>query len=235
MTAIAVYALIGKEPVREQRTKAKDAASSVKTTLSALSRMPVFWLLGGGFFICGFTTAGTIKIHLIPYAVSCGFPPIESATAYGVLSLFSLVGMICYGWLSDRFNRPVLLASCYFVRALTFILLMHIAGDTVLLYSFAVLFGIFDYATFPIVASIVATHIGRNIMGLTMGLIFALHSLGGALGSFMGGYLYDLFARYDWVWIVSVGLALIAACLTMLIRENREGNTTQRAELSIVK
>ena len=55
------------------------------------------------------------------------------------------------------------------------------------------------------------------------------------LGSFMGGYLYDLFAQYDWVWIVSVGLALIAACLTMLIRENREGNTTQRAELSIVK
>ncbi len=235
VTAVAVYALIGAEPKREQRTTTKGAALSFKTTLSTLVKMPVFWLLGSGFFICGFTTAGTIKIHLIPYAVSCGFPPIESATAYGVLSLFSLFGMICYGWLSDRFNRPLLLASCYFVRALTFILLIHVAGDTVLLYSFAVLFGIFDYATFPIVASIVATHIGRNIMGLTMGLIFALHSLGGALGSFMGGYLYDLFAQYDWVWIVSVALALIAACLTLLIRESREGNTPQNAKLSIIK
>ena len=80
----------------------------------------------------------------------------------------------------------------------------------------------FDYATFPIVASIVATHIGRHIMGLTMGMIFALHSLGGALGSFMGGYLYDLFARYDWVWIVSVALALVAALLTLFIKEKRE-------------
>ena len=55
-----------------------------------------------------------------------------------------------------------------------------------------------------------------------MGLIFALHSLGGALGSFMGGWLFELFARYDWVWIVSVFLALFAGFLTMLIKENRE-------------
>ena len=232
-TAVVVYTLIGKEPRRDRAAQGHGGLSEVTTTLSGLSKMPVFWLLGGGFFICGFTTAGTIKVHLIPYAVSCGFPPIESATAYGVLSLFSLIGMIGYGWLSDRYHRPLLLASCYFVRALTFVLLMHIAGDTQLLYTFAVLFGIFDYATFPIVASIVSTHIGRHIMGLTMGLIFALHSLGGALGSFMGGYLYDLFSRYDWVWIVSVGLALIAAFLTVLIKENRKPQGTRDADLVI--
>ena len=84
----------------------------------------------------------------------------------------SLIGMISYGWLSDRYHRPMLLASCYFVRALTFIMLIYIAGNPALLYVFAILFGIFDYATFPIVASIVATHISRHIMGLTMGLDF---------------------------------------------------------------
>ena len=116
----------------------------------------------------------------------------------------------------------MLLASCYFVRALTFVMLIYIAGNPTLLYVFAILFGIFDYATFPIVASIVATHIGRHIMGLTMGLIFALHALGGALGSFMGGYLYELFARYDWVWFVSIALAFLAAFLSILISESRE-------------
>ena len=38
----------------------------------------------------------------------------------------------------------------------------------------------------------------------------------------MGGWLFELFARYDWVWIVSVFLALFAGFLTMLIKENRE-------------
>ena len=59
-------------------------------------------------------------------------------------------------------------------------------------------------------------------MVITMGLIFALHSVGGALGSFMGGWLFEAFARYDWVWMVSVFLALFAGFLTMFIRENRD-------------
>tara|TARA_B100000242_G_scaffold217667_1_gene159106 strand:+ start:114 stop:455 length:342 start_codon:yes stop_codon:yes gene_type:complete len=105
-------------------------------------------------------------------------------------------------------------------------MLVYIAGNPTLLYIFAILFGIFDYATFPLVASIVATHIGRHIMGLTMGLIFALHALGGALGSFMGGYLYDLFARYDWVWFISIALAFMAAILSIMIRENRKPQST---------
>lgn len=222
VTAVVVFLLIGREAPRPRPEKGAAGSSSVLATVRLLSRTPTFWLLGGGFFICGFTTAGVIKVHLIPYAVSCGFPPVQSATAYGVLSLFSLIGMICYGWLSDRFHRPMLLASCYFVRALTFVMLMYIAGNTPLLYIFAVLFGVFDYATFPIVASLVATHIGRHVMGITMGLIFALHSVGGALGSFMGGWLFEAFARYDWVWMVSVFLALFAGTLTMFIKENRD-------------
>lgn len=229
VTAVVVFLLIGKEAPRPRPAKGSPGASTMLSTLSALRRVPTFWLLGSGFFICGFTTAGVIKVHLIPYAVSCGFPPVQSATAYGVLSLFSLIGMICYGWLSDRYHRPALLASCYFVRALTFIMLMYIAGNTPLLFAFAALFGIFDYATFPIVASLVATHIGRNVMGITMGLIFALHSIGGALGSFMGGWLFELFARYDWVWVVSVALALLAGFLSILIRENREAQTLNTA------
>ena len=230
VTAVIVFLLIGKETPRPRPAKGSPGTSTMLNTLKALSRMPTFWLLGSSFFICGFTTAGVIKVHLIPYAVSCGFPPVQSASAYGVLSLFSLIGMISYGWLSDRYHRPMLLASCYFVRALTFIMLMYITDNTPLLFAFAALFGIFDYATFPIVASLVATHIGRNVMGITMGLIFALHSLGGALGSFMGGWLFEMFARYDWVWMASVGLALLASFLSIMIRENREPQTLAPAQ-----
>ena len=219
-TMVAVHLLI-RNGGGQRRPAAGATSWNIGATMRLLGGDRTFWLLAGGFFICGFTTAGVIKIHLIPYAVSCGFPPLQSATAYGVMSFFSMVGMIAYGYLSDRMHRPMLLASIYFMRALTFILLMHIADSTPALFIFATLFGIFDYATFPIVASLVASHIGRHIMGVTMGLIFAGHSLGGALGSFMGGYLFEMFARYDWVWIVSFGLAILAAFLTVFIRETR--------------
>lgn len=224
-TAVAVHFLIGPGLGRSRRASGA-GASWLRVVRRSLGTNRTFWLLIGGFAICGFTTAGVIKIHLIPYAVACGFPPLQSATAYGVMSAFSLIGMIGYGYLADRFNRPLLLASIYFLRALTFIILMQIAGNTPLLFIFAVLFGLFDYATFPVVASLVVSHVGRPIMGVTMGLIFSAHSLGGAAGSYLAGYLFEIFARYDWVWIVSVGLALLAAVLSILIRETREPRKT---------
>lgn len=226
VTAVAVNILIGRrDPAAGPARPGPDRGARPRfpAVLAGLSRQRTFWLLAGGFAICGFTTGGVIKIHLIPYAVACGFPPLESATAYGVMSAFSLAGMIWFGHLSDRFHRPVLLASIYFMRALTFLVLIQIPGSSTLLFAFAVLFGMFDYATFPIVASLVASHIGRHIMGFAMGLIFAAHSLGAAAGSFLGGYLFEVFARYDWVWIVSFGFALVAAFLSILIRENRSG------------
>ena len=224
-TAIAVNLLIGRRDATAGTARAMPDRGSrprFRAVMSGLARQRTFWLLAGGFAICGFTTGGVIKIHLIPYAVACGFPPLESATAYGVMSAFSLAGMIAFGHLSDRFHRPALLASIYFMRALTFLVLLQIPGSSTLLFAFAILFGMFDYATFPIVASLVASHMGRHIMGFTMGLIFAAHSLGAAAGSFLGGHLFELFARYDWVWIVSFALALAAALLSILIRENRD-------------
>ena len=138
-----------------------------------------------------------------------------------MLATFSAIGMIGYGALSDRFHRPLLLASVYFLRAFCFVLLMYIAGDTPLLFIFATVFGIFDFATFPIIANLVATNIGLRIMGLTMGLLFAFHSVGGAMGSFIGGWLFDSFSQYDWLWILSFALALAAAFLSLLIPEPR--------------
>jgi predicted MFS family arabinose efflux permease len=196
-----------------------EAALPLDERLRYIFTNSTFWLLAAGFFICGITTTGVIETHLLPYAAACGFPPLESATAYGVLSAFNLFGMVLAGRLSDQMNRPLLLGAIYVFRALCFILLIFIARDVSLLFVFAVLFGIFDYSTFVVTASLVSTHIGLRVMGLAMGLLSASHSLGAAIGSFGGGYLFDLFARYEWVWVVSIVLALGAGLLSFLIRE----------------
>lgn len=187
--------------------------------LGYLASSPTFWLLFFGFVICGFTTSGVIEVHLIPYAAVCGFLPLTSASAYGVLHGFNMAGMISAGFLADRLPRPLLLGGIYFARGLTFIILMYIPGDPALLFTFAVLFGIFDYSVMPVIASLVASHIGVRIMGLTLGVLFAGHSIGAAAGSFLGGYLFDLLATYDWTWSISIALAMAAAVMSFMIRE----------------
>ena len=215
----AWFVLRDRRPTSDTAASTADAPGPLRLRLGFLARSSTFWLLFCGFFICGFTTAGVIEVHFLPYAVSCGFLPVEGATAYGVHGGFNMIGVILAGFLTDRMQQPRLLASMYFVRAGLFVLLMFVPGHLELLFIFAALFGLFNFATMPPIASIVASHIGVRIMGLAMGLIFAGHWLGGALGAYLGGVFYDLFAKYDWVWIVALLLALLAGFLSLCIPE----------------
>lgn len=205
---------------------ADETPSSIRQDLAVIVRQPAFHLLFWSFLICGFTTTGVIETHLLPFAAFCGFPPIPSATAYGLLSLVNLIGMIGAGWLTDRVNRPMLLAAIYMLRALTFILLGSIPGTSIeMLFLFAILFGAVDYSTVPVTASLVASHVGIKMMGLAMGLISAGHAIGGAMGAFAGGYLFTATQTYDLVWTGSVWLAVGAGVLVLFLKAHSTGKS----------
>jgi len=204
------------DPVSVRRDKAR---RSVAADVRYVFRKPAFHILFWSFFLCGYTTTGVIETHFLPYADHHGFGPIPSATAYGVLSAVNMGGMILAGWLADRMNRPLLLGSIYLLRGLSFLLLINIGADYSTLILFAVFFGIVDYSTVPVTASLVESHIGLHVMGLTMGLISAGHSVGGALGALFGGYLFERYAQYDWVWWSSIGLAMLAGLMVFMLRD----------------
>jgi MFS family permease len=221
--APVLYFLIpGRDAILAHARVPQEPQAPLGERLRFLFTSPVFHALFWSFVICGFTTSGTVEVHLIPYAISCGFPPLTSATAYGVLAGVNMMGMTLAGYLTDRMHRPLLLGIIYIGRGLCFLLLMRIAGDINMLFIFAVAFGVFDYSTVPPTASLVASHLGKRIMGLAMGLLSAGHALGGAAGAFMAGVLYDLYAQYDAVWIASIATAVAAGFMVFTIRENRQ-------------
>jgi len=190
--------------------------------LMRLFRNRTFLALLGSYTICGFTATGMIDTHFLPYAVSCGIPLVASATAYGVLAGFNMGGMALAGYLSDRVNRPRLLAVIYIMRGLSYVILLLVpVYDLNLIWVFAVVFGIFDYSTIPVTTSLVATHIGLRTIGLSLGVLAMFHAAGGAAGAFMGGVLYDAFQKYDFVWIAAISVAMIAGVLALTIREIR--------------
>jgi MFS family permease len=194
------------------------ARATIGVDLRYLGRNPVFHLLFWGFFLCGFTSLGVIENHFLPYATLCGFAPTTSANAFGFLSMLNLAGILLAGWLADKINRVLLLAGIYALRGLTFLLLFRITDDPVMLFAFAGMFGLFDYASVPVVASLVASHLGLRVMGFSMGLIAMAHQLGAALGAIGGGVVFDVYRSYTGLWAVSLVLALLAALLSLAIR-----------------
>lgn len=189
----------------------------LKSRLLALARSPVFNLLFWSFFLCGFTSSGVIETHFLPYAAICGFGGVEAAGAYGLLSGINLIGILVAGWLSDRMSRPLLLAIIYGVRSLSFVLLMQVGNDLSQLYLFSAIFGLFDYATAPVVASLVASHLGIRVMGLSMGMLGAGHALGAAIGALAGGLVFDFYGSYSGLWVMSTAFAVLAGLIAIFI------------------
>ncbi|MGL4291812.1 MAG: MFS transporter [Phreatobacter sp.] len=217
LAACALILLPGRRPAAAAGPLAP--RGSLLGEIGALVRLPAFHILFWSFLICGFTTTGVIETHLLPYAAFCGFPPLPSATAYGLLSAVNLGGMVLAGFLSDRLHRPTLLGAIYLIRALSFILLASIGPDIRLLYVFAVLFGLVDYSTIPVTVGLAASHFGVRRLGLAMGLISSGHALGGALGALAGGLLFDAGGSYGLLWTGAFGLSTLAGLVVFLLRD----------------
>ena len=208
-----------REAARSSSAIAKESTQPALASLREFARNPVFHALFWSFMVCGFTTTGVIETHLIPYAAFCGIPPVPSATIYGLLSGVNLVGMVLAGYLSDHVHRPLFLGSLYVARALTFLLLMFIGPDFELMLVFAVLFGLVDYATVPVTTSLARRHFGIRRLGFVMGLMTAAHSIGGALGAYAGGYMFDALGTYIWVWLAALAIALLGGAIAFTIPE----------------
>ncbi|MEO8244109.1 MAG: MFS transporter [bacterium] len=213
-----IRAMLARETTGESHGTARPH-SSFAEDFAHILRRPAFHALFWSYLICGFTSAGAIETHLLPFAAFCGFPPLPSATAFGLLSLVNLFGMVGAGWLTDRVNRPLLLAAIYLLRGLTYIILANMPGTGIeTLFAFAVLFGFVDYATVPVTASLAASHIGRSVMGQAMGMISAGHAIGAAAAAYFGGYVFDATGSYSLLWMAALWLLVGAGVMALLVQ-----------------
>lgn len=221
MAAVVWIALRPPAGAEESTEMLAEPQEALWTRLKFLLTNPTFHILYWSFFICGVTTTGAIETHFLPYAAFCGFPPVPASGVYGAIMAINLAGMFLSGWLTDRVNRPLLLGSIYIVRSFSFLVLMQVGTSYEMLLVFAVIYGVFDYSTVPPTVSLAASQLGLKVLGLAMGLITGGHALGGALGSFMGGYLFDLFARYTEMWWAAFGTAVLAGIMVYFVKEDR--------------
>src|SRR5580700_8956747 len=78
-----------------------------------------FWLIAGGYFVCGATTNGLIGTHLIPACVDHGLSAVAGADLLASTGVFALLGGMLSGWLSDRWDNRLLLCGYYGLRGLS--------------------------------------------------------------------------------------------------------------------
>lgn len=183
-------------------------------------RTPSFLLLAAGFFVCGFHVA-FLATHLPGVVASCNLPTQWGAWALGILGLFNIVGSISMGCAVGRWRMKSLLSLLYSVRALAVLvfLLAPKTGPVVLV--FAAVMGVSFLSTVPPTAGLVAKFFGTDHMATLFGLVMLTHQLGGFLGAYLGGKVFDATGSYDWVWYIDIVLAVGAALIHLPISESK--------------
>lgn len=171
-----------------------------------------FWLLTTSFFVCGFHIS-FIQTHLPAYLSDRGMSGNIAATALALIGLFNVFGSLGAGILGARYRQPYILASVYFLRSLVFLALLILPLTPTLALVFSACMGLLYLSTAAPTSAMVASMFGPKYFAMINGFVFMSHQIGGFVGSWLGGWVFDTTGSYTVVWWFSVGLGLAAALL----------------------
>ena len=183
-------------------------------TMGARSRD--FWLIAGGYFVCGATTNGLIGTHLIAACVDHGLSEVAGAGLLAATGVFALLGGTLAGWLSDRWDNRLLLCAYYGFRGLS-LLYLPFAFDLSFygLPVFSVIYGLDWIASAPPTVRLLTGVVGPERIGIMVAWITVIHQIGSASAAYLAGVLRIAFGTYLEAFMIS-GILIIAAALMVL-------------------
>jgi predicted MFS family arabinose efflux permease len=195
------------------------AAEGADMNLAQALRTPVFWSLALANFACCAAHSGPI-FHMVSYAAVCGVAPLTAATVLGAAGLAALSGRIMCGLLADRMGTKHTLVACLALQAVAIALYLP-ARDLRTLYAVSMLFGFSYGGAMPLYAILVREYFPAAIMGSVFGVVAMISTLGMALGAPLGGWLFDRFGGYGWLYVASSAIGVAAALIAMTVRAHR--------------
>ena len=177
-----------------------------------------YTLLFFGFFVCGFHVQ-FIQTHLPAYITDEGLAPIIGAWSLALIGLFNIAGSFLSGWSGQVYSKPKLLSGIYAFRAavISAFIFVPLSETSVLIFSAAM--GILWLSTVPLTTGLIAQTQGLKFLSTLAGLVFFSHQVGGFLGAWLGGRLYDLTGNYEAMWIAAILFGLLATIIHLPIRE----------------
>jgi MFS family permease len=194
------------------------ASQSLRQALSEALLHRSYVLLVLGFFTCGFQLA-FITIHLPPYLVDQGLSAQVGGWTIAVIGLFNIVGSLTSGWLGNRMPKRYILSVIYFGRAMAILGFILLPVTAVTSIVFGAVMGFLWLSTVAPTQGLIALMFGTRWLATLAGLAFFSHQVGGFLGVWLGGVVFERTGSYDAVWWLSILFGLLSAVINLPIVE----------------
>jgi predicted MFS family arabinose efflux permease len=211
LPALLVIAPLSKGSVNG---RSSDFSFALRTAFSDRSYLLLFF----GFFVCGFHVS-FIGTHLPAYIVDIGLSPEVGAWSLGLIGLFNIAGSLLSGWCGQVMSKKKALAFIYAARAVVILVFISSPISPMMIYLFSAVMGLLWLATVPLTTGLIAQTQGIKFLATLAGMVFMSHQIGGFMGAWLGGRIYDMYQDYTPMWWWAIGFGVLAAVLHMGINE----------------
>jgi MFS family permease len=204
-------------PAETAKVPAADQ-QSFRTALAEAFGHRSYVLLVLGFSTCGFQLA-FITIHLPAYLADRGIPAATGGWVVAAIGLFNIVGSLGVGWLQNFFPKRYLLSVIYFTRALATVAFISFPVTPFSAIAFGAVSGLLWLSSVPPTSALVALMFGTRWFSTLYGFAFVSHQVGGFLGVWLGGVVFEQYGSYAPVWWLSILFGLLSALINLPIVE----------------
>ena len=188
-------------------------------TAAQALRTPQFAAIAVTHFACCAAHSGPI-FHMVTNAMDHGVTAMAAATVFSMAGVGSLIGKVGCGLMADRIGAKRMLLMGLALQAVS-ISLYTVTRELTAFYALALMFGFAYGGVMPLYAIVVREYFGARIMGTTFGAVGFVATLGMALGPVAGGWLYDTFGSYFWLYLGSFGIGMGAVAIALTFRPPR--------------
>lgn len=190
---------------------------AVDWTLRRAMRTSRFWWIAVGF-AAGMFSWYAVQVHQTKYLIESGFSASAAAYALGFVSLAGIPGQIVLGHVSDRIGREWVwtLGSAGFFLCYAALLLLHYYPAPPLLYLMVGCQGLIGYGLTSVFPAIPAELFQGAHYGTILGTLSIASLVGGAIGPWAAGALYDATGTYNVAFVLAMGASVLSAAAIWL-------------------
>jgi MFS family permease len=206
------------------------AAPAQPSAFGTVVRTPQFIVLAAVFFLCCAAHSGPI-FHTVSYAMICGASSLAAASIYSVEGLSGLFGRLIFGALADRIGVKRVIVGGLLLQAVGIYSYIYVSGLNDF-YARAVVLGMAYGGVMPLYSILAREYFSQDVMGRVLGAITMTSSIGMAFGPVGGGWLFDTFGTYHWLYVASAAIGLGAAAMALAFpRPGRKSGSDMPGEL----
>ena len=196
--------------------RARAAIADVAWSRREAMRTPAFWLIITTFGVAHVGVTG-LNLHLFAFVSDQGHPAMVAALVMSIIAFMQFSTPMVWGLLAERSDIGRLIMAKFLIQAAGIFLALSTPG-LLSLYTGFFLYGIGMGGTSILAEMIWANYFGRISLGKIRGMGSLLTHAFSAGGPPFFGLLFDFTQSYDLSFSIFIGLLIVSAFLSLLLR-----------------